>query len=98
MICNAVEVLDYMMRDDPGMRRMIERGIVEALLGQAVYDARERAGMSREDLAKHVGVTADDIEDIEEGDYEGDVLILFAGIAKALGLRIAISLKPEDQS
>ena len=93
ILSNAVEILDYMMRDDPEMQRMVERATVEAMLGQAVYDAREKLEMTREQLAAQVGVTAEIIEDIEEGDYEDDILALFGRIASVLKSRIVVSLE-----
>jgi ribosome-binding protein aMBF1 (putative translation factor) len=92
MISNANEILNYMMRDDPEMQRMVNRATVEAMIGQAIYEARERAGLTREELAHRVHVAVDEIEDVEEGDYEGDVLTLLGDIANALEARIAVDL------
>jgi DNA-binding XRE family transcriptional regulator len=95
-LSRASEILEYLMRDDAQLQRMVERAKVEAILGQAVYEAREEAGLTRDELAERVGVTPDTIEDVEEGDYEGDALTLIGCIAKALKARIVVALEQAE--
>jgi DNA-binding XRE family transcriptional regulator len=44
----------------------------QADLAQQVYDIRNKLRMTREDLAEFSSLTPEDIEDIEESDYDGD--------------------------
>ena len=92
-LSKASGILEYMMRDEVELQRMVERAKVEAILGQAVCEAREESGLTRDELAARVGVTPETIEDVEEGDYDGDALTSIECIAKALQARIVVALE-----
>jgi DNA-binding XRE family transcriptional regulator len=70
---------------DPQFEERVAVARALRLLGGQVYQLREAARLSHAELAEKVGATADDIEALEEGGYEGDALVFFARIASALG-------------
>jgi DNA-binding XRE family transcriptional regulator len=66
-------------------------------IANQVYDLRVNAKMTHAVLAKKVGVTAAEIRDLEESDYEGHQLPLLRKIAAVFGKRIAINFVPLDK-
>jgi transcriptional regulator with XRE-family HTH domain len=65
-------------------------------LAQAVYDARQAAGMTQEQLAKAIGATESDIADLENANYDGDSISMLRRIAEALKLKLRVELVPID--
>lgn len=92
---DAVEILKHRIRNKPEMQRMVDEAELLCWVAQAVYDARIEAGLSQEELAKRAGASLDEIEQIEDSDFEGPLLETAQRIAKALGRRIEIRLVPE---
>lgn len=86
--------IDDMIGDDSEMREAIAREGVIAAMAQAVYDARNTAGLTHEGLGKLVGVDPQVIDDIEESDYDGDPLPIVQRIADALGAYVEVRLVP----
>lgn len=91
---DALKIIDRMIGDDPEMREGIAREMVICAMARAVYDARNAAGLSHEDLARLVGVEPSVIDDIEESDYGGDTLPIVQRIADALGAYVEVRLVP----
>ncbi|MFH1112831.1 MAG: helix-turn-helix domain-containing protein [Pseudomonadota bacterium] len=60
------------IKDDPERAARFELLRAQSALAQTIYDIRNKLKMTREDLAKHSGLTPETIEDIEESDYDGD--------------------------
>jgi DNA-binding protein HU-beta len=60
------------IKDDPERVARFELLRAQSALAQSVYDIRNRLKMTRDDLAKQSGLTAETVEDIEESDYDGD--------------------------
>jgi transcriptional regulator with XRE-family HTH domain len=56
-------------------------------IAHALYGARERAGLSVEDIAERTGLTAERIVMVEEGDTTS--LTEVAQMCEAIGIRIA---------
>ncbi len=75
---------------DPTEVALFAEERIKADIGQAVYDLRNQAGISKEELANMVGTTVSVIEDIEEADYEGDFLSFASRIATALHRRVEV--------
>jgi len=61
-------------------------------IAQMVYDARNAAGMTQEQLADAVGTSADVISQLEDADYEGQPLALIRRIAESLDLKLHVEL------
>jgi DNA-binding XRE family transcriptional regulator len=59
------------IKDDPDAGVFLKELKIQADLAGQVYRIRNKLGMTHEQLARLAGLTAEDIEDIEETDYEG---------------------------
>jgi len=95
---DAVEILDRMMGKDPEMRRLVEEARINAVVAQLIYDARNKAGLTQDQLAKLVGTKQPVIARLEDADYEGHSLSMLQRIAAALDQRIEIRFKPATKA
>ncbi len=87
---------DRYIKGDPEMEKCFEELGVKADVARQLYNLRNQAGVTREQLADLVGTNASVIEDIEEADYEGDFLGMASRIANALNRRVEIRLVPVE--
>ncbi len=76
--------------DDPERIASYQEERIKAQIARQVYDLREAAGLTQEELAKLVGTAETVIDDLEEADYEGDALSMLVRIATALNKRIDV--------
>jgi ribosome-binding protein aMBF1 (putative translation factor) len=60
-------------------------------VAQSVYDLREATGLDQAAFAERVGLTATDIEDLEDADHRDPVPALHH-IAEALGRRLELRI------
>ncbi|MGF1541724.1 MAG: multiprotein-bridging factor 1 family protein, partial [Pleurocapsa sp.] len=65
---------------------------------QLIYDARQKAGLTQQQLAELVGTTQSVIDDLEEADYEGNSLIMLHKIAIALKQKLTLNLAPLEDN
>jgi len=72
----------------------LEEARASAAIARQVFELREKAGISRRELARLVGTTQTVIRTVEEDDYEGHSLEMLQKIAHALGRRVDIRLLP----
>ncbi|MCY4605215.1 MAG: helix-turn-helix transcriptional regulator [Gemmatimonadetes bacterium] len=96
---SAVEILHHLyFENDPKMMQMIEAERIKGDIAQRVYDLRETASLTQEQLAEKVGTTAKVIDDLEMTDYEddsiGDAVLMLQRIAKATGKQIEFRIVP----
>ena len=91
---NALEIIERDTAHDPGFRRRVEQGMVYAEMAQAIYDARNDAGLTQQKLADLVGTTQSAIARLEDADYNGHSLSMVQRIADALGRRLEVKLVP----
>lgn len=96
---SAVEILHHLyFENDPKMMQMIEAERIKGDIAQRVYDLRETASLTQEQLAEKVGTTAKIIDDLEMTDYEddsiGDAVLMLQRIAKATGKQIEFRIVP----
>ncbi len=75
---------DRYIKGDPEMEKYLEELGVKADMARQVYNLRNQAGLTRDQLAKLVGTDPSVIEDMEEADYEGDFLMMASRIADVL--------------
>jgi len=97
-ISEASEILDAMTGDDPELRQMIADSELRADIARLVYDAREGAALTQQQLADLAGLSASTIKAIEESDYRSDLLEKFDVIRRALNLQIRIMAVPNSVS
>lgn len=95
---DAVQILDRMAGNDPDMLRLIEEARINAVVAQLIYDARNRAGLTQEALARLVGTQQPVIARLEDADYEGHSLSMLQRIAAALNQRIEIRFRPASKA
>ena len=89
-ITDAGTILDRMMGDDAGMRRLVEEARGNAKVAQLIYDVRAKAKLTQKQLADLVGTTQSVIARLEDSDYEGHSLAMLGRIAAALERRVEI--------
>lgn len=82
--------------DDPVRVASFHEESVKAELARMLYDLRERAGLTREQLADALAVSRDIIEDLEEADYESEHLSTIFRIAGLVGKTLKISLAERE--
>ena len=96
---SAVEILHHLyFKNDPEMIQMLEAERIKGNIAQQVYDLREAASLTQEQLAEKVGTTAKVIDDLEMTDYDdnaiGDAVLALQCIAKAVGKQIEFRFVP----
>jgi DNA-binding XRE family transcriptional regulator len=87
---------DRYIKGDPEMEKYFEELGVKADIARQLYDLRDQAGLTQEQLADLVGTSATVIDDVEEADYEGDFLGMASRIANALHRRVEVRLVPVE--
>lgn len=94
---DAMAIIDYtVVGDDARLRKMIEQETVNALVAQAIHDARTKAGLTQKELAERIGTKQPVISQLEDADHKGHSLPILRRIATALDQRIKIKLVPMD--
>lgn len=90
-ITDAVEILHRLfIGNDPQRLLELEEARAEGDIAQLVYDLREESGLTQGQLAKRVGTKASVINDLEEADYEGNMLAMLQRIAAVLGKDVEV--------
>lgn len=89
---------DRYIKGRPEMEKYFEELGVKADIARQLYDLRNQAGLTQEQLADLVGTDTSVIEDIEEADYEGDFLGMASRIANALHSRVEVRLVPVEDA
>jgi ribosome-binding protein aMBF1 (putative translation factor) len=88
---------DRYIKGDPEMEKYFEELGAKADIARQLYNLRNQAGLTQEQLAAIVGTEASVIDDIEEADYEGDFLGMASRIASALHWRLEVRLVPVEE-
>ncbi len=96
---SAVEILHHLyFKNDPEMMQMLKAERIKGDIAQLIYDLREAASLTQEQLAEKVGTTAKVIDNLEMTDYEdnliGDAVLMLQRIAKAVGKQVDIPNAP----
>ena len=96
---SATEILHYLyFKNDPEMMQMLEAERIKGDIAQQIYDLREAASLTQEQLAQKIGTTAKIIDDLEMTDYDdnsiGDAVLMLQYIAKAVGKQIEFRIVP----
>ena len=94
---DAVEILHRRYyQGNPDRLAALEEERANAAVARELYDIRQRAGLTREQLAERVGTSASVISQLEDADYEGHSLVMLRRVALALNQRIEIHFVPAD--
>ena len=91
---DAVEIMDIEFSDDPNYQRIRADAWVKSQAAQAIYDARNAAGLTQTQLAKIAGTTQSAISRLEDGDYDRHSLATLERIAAALDRRVEVRFVP----
>lgn len=96
---SAIEILHHLyFKNDPKMMQMLEAERIKGDIAQQIYDLREAASLTQEQLAQKIGATAKIIDDLEMTDYDdnsiGDAVLMLQYIAKAVGKQIEFRIIP----
>jgi transcriptional regulator with XRE-family HTH domain len=83
--------------EDPKRIASFEEESFKAEVAQQLYDLRDQAGLTHEQLAERVETEASVIEDIEEADYEFEHLEAIFRIATLLGKKIEVRFVPSEK-
>lgn len=75
---------DEFIGNDPEQIVSYQEERIKAEIARQVYDLREEAGLTQQQLAVLVGTSETVIDDLEEADYEGGALSMLVKIATAL--------------
>src|SRR5260221_14712478 len=92
---NELKILDRMTGDDSEVRRLLQEARVNAAVSLLVYEARTKAGLSQEELAKKIGATQSVISRLEDADYDGHSLSMLYRIAEVLNKRVEVRFLPK---
>jgi ribosome-binding protein aMBF1 (putative translation factor) len=95
---DAIQILDRMAGDSPGLKKLTEEARINARVAQMIYDARLKAGLSQAELAGRIGTKQGVISRLEDADYEGHSLNMLLKVAAALGKRISIEFQTLPKS
>lgn len=82
---------------EPKYRRAYEALEEEFTLASALIDARNRAGLTQQELARRMGTTQPVVARLESGRVRPSMRTL-ERLAEATGSRLLISFKPRDAS
>lgn len=89
---DGMEIIKRRFGVDPRTDPAVQAFADDFRIAQMIYDARNAAGMSHEQLADAVGTTADVISQLEDADYEGQSLALLRRVAERLDLKLHVEL------
>jgi len=93
-IKDALKIIDRITGDDEELKRLIDEETVNAQVARMIYEARTKAGLTQQQLAKLVGTKQPVITRLEDADYGGHSLSMLQRIAAALNKRPEIRLLP----
>lgn len=91
---NYADVIRRELANDPELRAAVEREQLNGRIASLIYDAREDAGLTQQQLAELVGTRQSVIARLEDADYRGHSLTMLAKIAHALDRSVRVELEP----
>ncbi len=80
--------------DKPEMMALLEEERANADVAQLIYDLRQEAGLTQQELADLVGTSRTVITRLEDADYEGHSLSMLRRVAAALDRKVRIEFDP----
>ena len=89
---DALKILDRITGKDEDLKRLIKEEELNTKVARMIYEARTKAGLTQQELAKRVGTTQPVIARLEDADYRGHSLTMLQRIADALNGQLEIHL------
>lgn len=89
---DALKILDRITGKDEDLKRLIAEEELNAKVARMIYEARTKAGLTQQQLAKRAGTTQPVIARLEDADYRGHSLRMLQRIATALRGQLEIQL------
>lgn len=81
---------DRYIQIDPGLKEGMDEERWHNDIAQMVYDLRNQSGLSQKELADKAGITESIVAQMEDADYDGNVIDMFRKIILALDKKIEI--------
>ncbi|RJP23649.1 MAG: helix-turn-helix domain-containing protein [Candidatus Omnitrophota bacterium] len=81
----------------PEMLALLEEERANADIAQIIYDLRQEAGLTQQELADLIGTSRTVITRLEDADYEGHSLSMLRRVAAALNRKVRIEFDPVVQ-
>ena len=94
---DGTAAIEQLFSQAPGWAGAIGAAQVAVGVAQAIYDLRERHGLTQKALAARVGTTQSVIARLEDADYEGHSLRMLARIAAAVGEHVTIAVSGDTE-
>jgi ribosome-binding protein aMBF1 (putative translation factor) len=91
---DALKIIDGLVGEDARLRAEIGQEFLDSQVARMIYEARTRAGLSREQLADLVGTKPSTIASLECSNDRGPSLSMLRRIAAALDGRIEVRFIP----
>ena len=92
---DAVEIIHRRyFKGKPEHLRELEEERANAEVARKIYELRQKAGLTQQELAKRVGTTPSVISRLENADYQGHSLSMLRRFAAALDKRVEIRFVP----
>ena len=86
---------DRFVKGDPKRLAAIERERHRAEIAMEIFNLRQKAGLTQNQLADKIGTTQSVISRLEDADYRGHSLEMLRRIAEALNCRLEVHIIPE---
>jgi ribosome-binding protein aMBF1 (putative translation factor) len=87
---DGVDLLESMIRNDRELRELADQAILNAMVAQLMYEARNQAGLTQGKLAKLVGTRQSVVSRMEDANSQGHSLTTLRRIAEVLGKRLDV--------
>ncbi len=95
MTSNALEIIDqHYIKNDPEAEAILEEERANLDVACKIYDLRQEAGLTQQELADLIGTSRSTITRLEDADYEGHSLSMLRRIAAALNKKVQIEFVP----
>lgn len=92
------EILAAELRADPVLARMVAEEHINGDIAKSVYDARLALGLTHAQMAKAPGLKAADIRDVENNDFDGDMLAGLREVALVYGFDLKLELRQKPHA
>jgi len=92
---DAIEIMHRrFFEGKPEMMALLEEERANADVAQSIYDLRQEAGLTQQELADLIGTKQAVIARLEDTDYEGHSLSMLNRIAAAFNRKVRIEFDP----